>query len=1479
MKKLASKITAVLVAAGLMFPTGTLGNIDFGLTAFAEENTADGYTNGFCDKYELKADGSWGLIDDNDNCTHTDCNGYQRATDDNNDGVFEIGNAGQLYWFADMIIKNGAVSAGAILTDDITVNENVLTADGELNPHLTNPRSWTPIGYPVSAYKGTFDGQGHKISGLYFNDENTTYIGLFQNVDKAGKVINVGVVDTYFSAKYFVGGICGGNSGTIENCYNAGTVKASLGSTDWLGGISGSNEGGSIIGCFNTGNISGSGCYIGGICGESGIYQQISGSIIKNCYNAGKITSSTDYIGGICGQCWQSTLENCYNTGILNAPYSYPLSGGWLIPDTVFQNCYYLDTIDYNGNEGVKKTSAEFSSGEVCRFVGYHSYMNDKCTLCGNVRLTNVSITISEPKSAENLATTASVSTTGVAADPTISWQPANTSAAYNTVYTASVTLSASTGYAFADSVTVSVNDTAVDSRNVTYNDNGTITVVYTFGATDKKTLSSSDFNFTLPDDLIYNYEQSKNAVVTAISAGVGDITAVKYFDENGTKLSSAPINAGTYTVKIDVEEGEDFEAITDLTSDSWKFTIKPKVITKSDLEFLSANFSKSYDGTTASTAKMQIKSNVVGIDAVEISGTAVYNSKDVKDAAKVTFTPTAITDGNYTLASTETVEHYAEITAKPITPTVEVTGTYSYTGTAITPTFTVKDGDTLLVKDTDYSYELSNNINVGTDTAKITVKSVINGNYSFTDTEKTFTIGKGTPSISAPTATAITYGEALSKSTLTEGWTWADDTIKPNVNNSGFTAYKTVTDYDNYDYSNLTGFDYDDTNQKLSYTVAVTVNKAKPTVTPPTATAITYGEALSQSTLTDDWNWADGTTKPNVNNSGFTAYKTVTDYDKYDYSNLTGFDYDEADHKLSCTVAVAVNKATPNVTAPTANTGLVYKGTTQELISAGSTDFGTLLYSLDGTTYSEDIPTATNADSYTVYYKVQGNANVNDSAAQTVSSSIGKAAVTITANSYTVKVGNTLPTFDYKVSGLVNNETLPITVSVSCSTTDSKTAGEYPITVSGAADSTNYTFNYVNGTLTITEKDIQTITAADVTLTYGDAGKKIGATTNGDGAITYSVKTGSDIITIAEDGTITALKAGTATVEITAAETFDYAKATKTVTVTVSKAAVTIKADDKTVYQNAALPTFTYSVTGLANGDKLSFTPVLTCEATTTSTVGTYAITVTIEITEDECYTYTTTNGTLTVKKKSSGGGGGGGGYRPTTPTTTNPSIGGSAKSWSDVAADLGKLTNGSEATIELNGNTTVPIEVIKAIADKDSKVTFVINSVSSWVIDGAEITTPVAIDLTLIKTASTKSDTLRGIEGTQFKINGTNIPTDLMIAFNKEHEGKFANLYKVVDGKLVFVTCAKLGEDGKVILPDVVDKGEYVVMLCEFSDRLGDMDNDGIMNAKDAAAILKDIVEIEPGKNPLMADFNGDGRINAMDAAAILKRIVGLA
>lgn len=241
-----------------------------------------------------------------------------------------------------------------------------------------------------------------------------------------------------------------------------------------------------------------------------------------------------------------------------------------------------------------------------------------------------------------------------------------------------------------------------------------------------------------------------------------------------------------------------------------------------------------------------------------------------------------------------------------------------------------------------------------------------------------------------------------------------------------------------------------------------------------------------------------------------------------------------------------------------------------------------------------------------------------------------------------------------------------------------------------------------------------------------------------------------------------------------------------------------------------------------------------------------------------------------------SGGSSGGGSGSRPTT--STNPTIGGSSKSWSDIAADLEKLANGSEVTIQLNGNTAVPVEVIKVIDNKDLKVHFIVDSSRGWFVNGAEITAPAVADFTFIRTASQKHDGLRGIEGMQFRTNNTGVPTGLEIAFKSEHAGKFANLYNSVDGKLVFVACAKLGADGKLFLPGVTEKGDYIAMLCEFSDLQGDMSNDGILNAVDASAILKDIVGLESGANPLMADFNGDGNVNAVDASSILKKIVGL-
>ncbi len=234
-----------------------------------------------------------------------------------------------------------------------------------------------------------------------------------------------------------------------------------------------------------------------------------------------------------------------------------------------------------------------------------------------------------------------------------------------------------------------------------------------------------------------------------------------------------------------------------------------------------------------------------------------------------------------------------------------------------------------------------------------------------------------------------------------------------------------------------------------------------------------------------------------------------------------------------------------------------------------------------------------------------------------------------------------------------------------------------------------------------------------------------------------------------------------------------------------------------------------------------------------------------------------------------------GGSGYRDTTPTETKPEINGTEKSWTDIAADLSKMIGGT-VVITLNGETTLPADVIKAIADSKITAEIISDSTKSWIIDGAEITTVSAVDLSILP-GSADTSALRGVTGVKLKLNAENVPADLKVAFKKQYAGEFANIYKLTDGKLVFQNCVKLASDGTAILPDMT-AGEYAVMLCKYSDRPGDINNDGILSIADALSLLRYSVGLENGENPLMGDFNGDGKIDLADALAVLRKSVGL-
>ena len=265
---------------------------------------------------------------------------YDIDDDSMKENVYEISNAGQLYWFAGLV--NGTLDgieqntlANAILTANITVNDNLLDSlQYDTEGNVSNGSdfiTWTPIADcmedHITLYSGTFDGNNKTVSGLYFND-NSTRIGLFGSSEADGNIKNVGVVDSYFKGNDFVGGVCGRNDGTITNCYNAGNLTA-IKSSATIGGICGYNSG-TVTNCYNTGTVTATDqvASVGGVCG-------CSIAPISNCYNIGTVTatSSDADISGICG----------YNFGPI-------------------KNCYYLaDTEDENGG----KTTAQFASGEV----------------------------------------------------------------------------------------------------------------------------------------------------------------------------------------------------------------------------------------------------------------------------------------------------------------------------------------------------------------------------------------------------------------------------------------------------------------------------------------------------------------------------------------------------------------------------------------------------------------------------------------------------------------------------------------------------------------------------------------------------------------------------------------------------------------------------------------------------------------------------------------------------------------------------------------------------------------------------------------------------------------------------------------------------------------------------------------------------------------------------------------------------------
>lgn len=912
----------------------------------------------------------------------TDCDAYQPAVlttdkydineDGTKDAVYEISNAGQLYWFAGLV--NGTLSgvaqnksANAVLTADIVVNANVLKSDGTLNEGTF--KEWTPIATSASPYTGIFDGQNHTISGLYFNQENSYDVGLFGRNN--GKIANAGILDSYFYGTSKVGGMCGNNyTGTISNCYNTGSVSG-IGTA---GGVSGYNYTGSITNCYNTGNVSGSSGFVGGVSGRNQ-------GTITNCYNTSSVSGKERYVGGVIGRNESNaTITNCYydsaiytgnaigandgttekvegktieqfKTGevayLLQNGQSEEIWGQTIGTDTypVLHGPKVYKSITYMGCNDSSEIASVSYSNEKKDVFGKHNFEDGICRYCG-----------------EKLAATV---TKG---DETISCVSLPEAISYaENMPDSVVTVMEDTNTALdinnPDSdFTIDINGHKTDDIDVK---NGKITII------DSKTGGDVKGHLDIKKDSTVTIGNVKISgtihTMGQLILNGGDINKIiladetikLYFNNSDIKINDGIYLYGIYGEKI-IINAEPHNVIPIVLDGIGVQQGAAYAVAGDGIALKSDWFNASSDDSIIDLST-SIEDNKLRIGALlndkvyaelDENKNIIYSGSELKPSVKVYYnwdnmfsvqlkegsdynvtysdninagTATAIVTGIGAYSGTKNVTFTIE-PKKISSPTFDgLKPEYTYTGQKVEPEFALMDGETV-IPSSEYEVSYSDNTEVGT--ATITITDATGGNYDI-NCKAEFDIVKADPVISElPVADPISYDphKTLNEASISGGavigvsgenitgtWSWADDSTVPVVD---------VTDYD-------VVFTPDDQKHYNSIrgTIQVNVLKANVNIADlPTASAITYGDSLAKSVLYggtayfDGINkveifgtfaWKDDSLKPFVSDSDKTLYTVV-------FTPADSVNYNTAEIEITVNVSKA---AMPNLLLSVDNT------------------------------------------------------------------------------------------------------------------------------------------------------------------------------------------------------------------------------------------------------------------------------------------------------------------------------------------------------------------------------------------------------------------------------------------------------------------------------------------------------------------------------------------------------------------------------
>ena len=348
---------------------------------------------------------------------------------------------------------------------------------------------------------------------------------------------------------------------------------------------------------------------------------------------------------------------------------------------------------------------------------------------------------------------------------------------------------------------------------------------------------------------------------------------------------------------------------------------------------------------------------------------------------------------------------------------------------------------------------------------AVVTITDKDGGNYIVSGS-KTFTI--------LPAASSLTKEPKAKKNITYNGTEQA--LIDGGASNTGKLQYKLKVDAE-YSKTIPTGKDAGD--YTVYYMVKGDANHSDLVFSEPIPVTISPQEIKSFNLSQTSYTYDGSEKKPGVT----VKYgDTTVSPDEYSisYSNnikagtatVTLTDKTGGNFNVHATKTFTINKAEGSLKQnPSRVANLYYNGKAQNLITAGSSETGTVLYRLSTSDdFLDKIPTATNAGQYTVYYMVKGDENHKDVNTSQFNVTIEKAALTISGGYYEIYEGDAIPELTVSYDGFKNNETeavLTTKPTVSCKATANSKSGEYAISVSGAK-AANYNITHKNGKLVI---------------------------------------------------------------------------------------------------------------------------------------------------------------------------------------------------------------------------------------------------------------------------------------------------------------------------------------------------------------------------------------------------------------------------